>query len=149
MNSTLGSVVSFFSNVFPLSQEGWLAEHMLITGITGPDGVKKYITAAFPSACGKTNLAMMSPKLPGYEVTVLGNNMARNSQYYPNVAKTSQKSQKIPKTRSLLWATTSPGSDPTPTGNFARSTLRMGSLGWLPVPAWRATPLQWAPYLGT
>ena len=59
--------------IFPLSQEGWLAEHMLITGITGPDGVKKYITAAFPSACGKTNLAMMSPKLPGYEVTVLGN----------------------------------------------------------------------------
>ena len=81
----------FFIPNFPLSQEGWLAEHMLITGITGPDGVKKYITAAFPSACGKTNLAMMSPKLPGYEVNFLGKNKAKNSQNYPNVAKTSQK----------------------------------------------------------
>ena len=79
-----------------LSQEGWLAEHMLITGITGPDGVKKYITAAFPSACGKTNLAMMSPKLPGYEVTVLENIIAKNSQNNPNVAKTSQKQPNKP-----------------------------------------------------
>ena len=69
---------------------------MLITGITGPDGVKKYITAAFPSACGKTNLAMMSPKLPGYEVTVLGNILAKWSQHYPNVAKTSQKQPNKP-----------------------------------------------------
>ena len=126
---------------------------MLITGITGPDGVKKYITAAFPSACGKTNLAMMSPKLPGYEVTVLGNIIAKKSQKYPLLypkrARNSQTNPTIPKSRSLSSATTSPGSDPTPTGNFARSTLRMGSSVWLPAPAWPATQLQWAPYSGT
>ena len=136
-----------------LSQEGWLAEHMLITGITGPDGVKKYITAAFPSACGKTNLAMMSPKLPGYEVTVLGNILAAKSQHYhkycQNESQTAKQNTTIPKTRSPSLATTSPGSDPTLTGNFARSTLRTGSSGWPLAQAWPATPLQWAPYSGT
>ena len=45
-------------------------------GVRQPNGTKKFITAAFPSACGKTNLAMMSPRLPGYEVTVVGDDIA-------------------------------------------------------------------------